>query len=34
MAANAKYPEGLFKGSPETLDALRRAIRFPAQPVQ
>ena len=34
MAANAKYPEGLFKGSPETLDALRRAMRFPSAPVQ
>jgi spermidine synthase len=29
MASHAKFPEGLFKGSPETIDALRRAIRFP-----
>ncbi len=29
MSSHAKYPEGLFKGSPDTLDALRRAIRFP-----
>jgi spermidine synthase len=29
MSSHAKFPEGLFKGSPETLDALRRAIRFP-----
>ena len=30
MTRYAKFPEGLFKGSAETLDALRRAIRFPA----
>jgi len=30
MSSHAKYPEGLFKGSPETLEALRRAIRFPS----
>jgi len=30
MSSHAKYPEGLFKGSPETLDALRRAIKFPS----
>jgi spermidine synthase len=29
MAAHAKFPESQFKGSPETLEALRRAIRFP-----
>jgi spermidine synthase len=29
MASHAKFPESLFKGSPETLEALRRAIRFP-----
>jgi spermidine synthase len=30
MTRYAKYPDGLFQGSAETLDALRRAIRFPA----
>jgi spermidine synthase len=30
MSSHAKYPEGLFKGSTETLEALRRAIRFPS----
>jgi len=30
MTQHAKYPDGLFAGSPETLDALRRAIRFPS----
>jgi spermidine synthase len=30
MSSHARFPEGLFKGSPETLEALRRAIRFPA----
>jgi spermidine synthase len=30
MSSHAKYPEGLFKGSAETLEALRRAIRFPS----
>ena len=34
MASNAKYPDWLFKGSPETLDALRRAIRFPSAPAK
>jgi spermidine synthase len=29
MASHAKFPESQFKGSPETLEALRRAIRFP-----
>jgi spermidine synthase len=29
MASHAKFPEGLFKGSPETIEALRRAVRFP-----
>ena len=29
MASHAKFPDGLFKGSPETLAALRGAIRFP-----
>ena len=29
MASHAKFPESMFKGSPETLEALRRAIRFP-----
>jgi spermidine synthase len=29
MASHAKFPESVFKGSPETLEALRRAIRFP-----
>src|SRR5262249_37931764 len=32
MASNAKFPEGLFKGSPETIEALKRAIRFPTAP--
>jgi spermidine synthase len=30
MTQHAKYPDGLFAGSQETLDALRRAIRFPS----
>jgi spermidine synthase len=30
MTRYARYPEGLFKGSAETLDALRRAIKFPS----
>ena len=30
MSSHAKFPEGLFKGSPETIEALRRAIRFPS----
>jgi spermidine synthase len=30
MTSHARYPEGLFTGSKETLDALRRAIRFPS----
>jgi len=30
MSSHAKFPEALFKGSPETLEALRRAIRFPS----
>jgi spermidine synthase len=30
MTRYAKFPEGLFAGSAETMDALRRAIRFPA----
>src|SRR5436309_15553176 len=28
MASHAKFPDALFKGSPETLAALRGAIRF------
>jgi spermidine synthase len=30
MTRYARYPEGLFKGSQETIDALRRAIKFPS----
>jgi spermidine synthase len=30
MTRYARFPEGLFKGSSETMEALRRAIRFPA----
>jgi spermidine synthase len=30
MTAHSQFPENLFAGSQETLDALRRAIRFPA----
>ena len=30
MSSHAKFPEALFKGSPETLEALRRAVRFPS----
>ena len=30
MTRYARFPEGLFTGSQETMDALRRAIRFPA----
>jgi spermidine synthase len=29
MTAHSKFPEGLFMGSAETIEALRRAIRFP-----
>src|SRR5262245_3091736 len=29
MTSHAKYPENLFTGSEQTLDALRRAIHFP-----
>jgi len=29
MSSHAKFPESLFQGSPETIEALRRAIRFP-----
>jgi hypothetical protein len=29
MTSHSKYPENLFTGSQQTLDALRRAIRFP-----
>jgi spermidine synthase len=34
MTRYAKFPEGLFKGSAETMEALRRAIRFPANALQ
>ena len=30
MTSHARYPENLFTGSQQTMDALRRAIRFPA----
>jgi spermidine synthase len=30
MTAHSKFPEGLFTGSAETIEALRRAIRFPS----
>jgi len=30
MTAHSRYPENLFTGSQQTLDAIRRAIRFPA----
>src|SRR5215467_4593466 len=30
MSSHAKFPEGLFKGSAETIEALRRAVRFPS----
>jgi spermidine synthase len=30
MTAHSRYPENLFTGSQQTLEALRRAIRFPA----
>jgi spermidine synthase len=30
MTRYARFPEGLFTGSAETMEALRRAIRFPA----
>jgi spermidine synthase len=34
LTAHSRFPEGLFTGSAETIEALRRAIRLPASSLQ